>query len=204
MTECFVTNRDIRTKFNPLFHRLKIHKIEAEIEEMYHLGTTITNYQYDIGFITTRSHSAEDAAISIIEKKEHLLNEIKRHQRFIKLHETALFNMRDRHEDMVLCFQSSIMSHEEVGEIFGIGRQRVIQIINGYRVALSRMLTEDECNDVPISNEEIDRLSEVIDNCVMYESKLTDKTLDPLHGMAKWHVQDRERRMRNKESQAII
>lgn len=197
MSECFVTMRDIRTRFNPVFHAIKIKKIRDEIEEMYHAGTTISNYNYELGTLTVRSGSAEDVALAIIDKSEHLHLLLDKHKRYIEVHEQAL-DKYSRYEHIILYFQSGLYSYEEVAQVFSLTRERIRQIIDGFRQELSGMMTNDDIHDEPISDEEIEQLSAIIEENVMYEPKPIDKSLDPLHGMAQWHQEGINKRTESK------
>lgn len=195
MSACYVTIRDIQTRFNPIFHTLKIAHIQREIEELYHSGTTVTSYHYDIGVLSVSSQSAEDVAISLMGKREHLDKLMARHERYIDIHQQALDKIsKGRVEDVVSYFQSGVYSYAEVGAVFSLSGSRVGMMITEYRQAISDMMTNDDMDDSPISDEEVAQLSAVIEENVMYEPVATDKTLDPLHGLSEWNSNDTKRR----------
>ena len=160
MKECFITNRDIRTKFNPIFHSMKIRKLQNEIEELYHAGTTVTNYNYDLGEIFTRSYSAEDVAISIMSKKEYLLNQVLKYQRYIDMHDQALSKLKGSHQMVIYEYQSTGEYSKDYS------RQYVHTILEKYKQALNAQLMDD---DETITPAEVEQLSAIIDENVMYE-----------------------------------
>lgn len=202
MKSCYVTYRDIRTRFNPIFHALKISKIQNEIDELYHSGTAVTIFDYELGRMSIYSASTEEIAIGIVDKRNHLEGLVEKHKCYVEMHEKAL-ELAYKHEDIVLMYQSGVYTLEEVGAIFGLAKERVRQRLKVYQNALSELLSEDEADQEPITAEEIEQLSDIIEENVMYEPKPIDKSLDPLHGMAEWHNEDnRKRAERNRKRKA--
>lgn len=197
MTGCYVTYRDIRTRFNPIFHALKISKIQNEIDELYHAGTAVTSFDYDLGRMSIYSASTEEIALGIVGKREHLKELAERHKRYVEIHEKAL-EVAYKHEDIVLLYQSGVYTLEEVGAAFGLTKERIRMRLNVYRKAVSEIMTEDEADQEPITAEEIEQLSAIIDENVVYEPKPIDKSLDPLHGMYLWHKEQREKEAERK------
>lgn len=205
MKGCYVTFRDIRTRFNPIFHALKISKIQSEIDELYHAGTAVTSFDYELGRMSIYSASTEEIALGIVGKREHLEDLKERHKRYLEIHEKAL-EIAWRSENTVLIYQSSVYTFEEVGAILQLSHETVRKKLNAYRKAVSELLTEDEADQEPITAEEIAQLSAVIDENVMYEPEPIDKSLDPLHGMYLWHREQREKeaeRKRKAEMSAV-
>lgn len=202
MKGCYVTYRDIRTRFNPIFHALKISKIQNEIDELYHAGTAVTSFDYDLGRMSIYSASTEEIALGIVGKREHLEELAEKHKRYVEIHEKAL-EVAWKHENIVLMFQSSVYTFEEVGAIFGLTKERVRQRLNVYRKAVSELLTEDEVDQETITAEEIEHLSAIVEENVMYEPKPIDKSLDPLHGMYLWHKEQRTKEAERKQRAGI-
>lgn len=190
MAECYVTNRDVRTRYNPYFHALKIRKLEEEIREMYHLSTTVTMFDNHLGRMYISGMSVENTAISIIEKRERIENLIEKHERYIAIHEKALskFKNTSRREEILYLYQTSVCTFDEVGEILGVTRQRIEQVMTHYKQAISDVLVADEVQDdtEPLTDLEIQELSSIIDYNATYEPKKLPRSTDPLHGIVEW------------------
>lgn len=197
MAECYVTNRDIRTRYNPYFHALKIRKLEEEIREMYHLNTTVTLFDNHLGRMYISGMSVENTAISIIEKREHIEKLIEKHERYVAIHEKALskFKNTGRREEILYLYQTSICTFDEVGEILGVTRQRIEQVMAQYKQAISDVLVAGEVQDdtAPLTDLEIQELSSIIDYNATYEPKTLPVTARPLHGIATWFTNQKSK-----------
>lgn len=190
MAECYVTNRDVRTRYNPYFHALKIRKLEEEVREMYHLSTTVTMFDNHLGRMYISGMSVENTAISIIEKREHIEKLIEKHERYIAINEKALskFKNTGRREEILYLYQTSVCTFDEVGEILGVTRQRIEQVMTHYKQAISDVLVADEVQDdtAPLTDLEMQELSGIIDYNATYEPKKLPRSTDPLHGIVEW------------------
>lgn len=205
MAECYVTNRDVRTRYNPYFHALKIRKLEEEIREMYHLSTTVTMFDNHLGRMYISGMSVENTAISIIEKREHIEKLIEKHERYIAINEKALskFKNTGRREEILYLYQTSVCTFEEVGEILGVTRQRIEQVMTQYKQAISDVLVADEVQDdtEPLTDLEIQELSSIIDYNATYEPKKVPLSIDPLHGIVEWQ---KEQNLKAKNKLKVI
>ena len=56
-------------KYNPYYYQRLFKEMEEEIEDMYHLSTSVVT-ESDIGELMVRSFPVEDIAIKIVERRE--------------------------------------------------------------------------------------------------------------------------------------
>lgn len=185
-----VTNHDIRTRYNSLFHSLKIAKLEKEIQEMYHLNTTVTMFDYHLGRMYISGVSVEDTAISIIEKKERIETLMKKHKRYLSMHERALKNIKRKSKLEIILgiYQTKICTYDEIAEVMGLSKERIRQILDVYKQELTKIILEEETlddNEV-MTEAEVQELSEAIEYNATYEPKKLPRSTDPLHGIVEW------------------
>lgn len=205
MAECYVTNRDIQTRYNPYFHVLKIKKLEEEAKEMYHLNTTISMYDYELGRIYSSGMSVEDTAISIIEKRERIEKTVDKSKKYIAIHDQVMKSLKrtSQLEDVLFIYQTRIRTLDEVGQIMGLTKERIRKILDRYRQAVSDALIANELEDdtEAMTELEIQELSGLIDYNATYEPKKLPVTARPLHGIAEWFDEQRSKGGTKRESE---
>lgn len=205
MAECYVTIRDIQTRYNPYFHALKIKKLEEEAKEMYHLNTTISMYDYELGRIYSSAMSVEDTAISIIEKRERIEKMVDKSKKYIAIHDQVMKSLKrtSQLEVVLHIYQTRIRNLDEIGEIMGMTGEGIRKILDKYRQAVSDIILANELQDdtEAITEPEIQELSRLIDYNATYEPKKLPVTASPLHGLAKWFDDQRSKGGTKRESE---
>lgn len=200
-----VTNHDIRTRYNSLFHSLKIAKLEKEIQEMYHLSTTVTMFDNHLGRMYISGVSVEDTAISIIEKKERIETLMKKHKRYLSMHERALKNIKRKSKLEIILgiYQTKICTYDEIAEVMGLSKERIRQILDVYKQELTKIILEEETPDdnEVMTEAEVQALSEAIEYNATYEPKKVPLSIDPLHGIVEWQ---KEQRLKAKDKPKVI